>query len=85
MNGMLGRKSTGNMTLASKTPTISSVLFVFEILGAINVEGEEVLRIDFSLRFQALGTRVYFLLWTSLGTRLVQFAALSLTSYSHTH
>ncbi len=85
-NGTLDHKPTANMTLASKTPTISLAPLVFETLGAINVEGEEVASHDFSLRFQALGTRVHFLLCGRAWARVfVQLAALSLTSYPHVH
>src|SRR5690349_21824242 len=50
---------------------------VFETLGAINVEGEEILK---QFRFAAKRTRVYVLLWASLGTSLVHSSALRLAS-----
>ena len=53
---------------------------VFETLGAVNVEGEEVLRQLF--RFAArLGREIHFLLRPSLGTNFVQSATVCFASY----
>ena len=54
---------------------------VFETLGAINVEGEEILRQLFRFAAKRLGREFTSFLWTFLGTYFMQFTALSFTSY----
>ena len=70
MNGMLLRRSTASMMRASRALIISAI--IFETLGAINVEGEEVLKQLFRFAAKALRSRVYLVLWESMGTSVVQ-------------
>ena len=56
VNGMLLlRKSMGNMMLVLSARTISSSAMIFETLGGVNAEGEEVLRMLFRFAAKRLG------------------------------
>jgi len=58
---------------------------VFETLGAINTEGEEILKQLFRFAAKHLGRGVYFVLRTRLGQSVVQSAAFSIASDSVTN
>jgi hypothetical protein len=58
---------------------------VWETLGALNSEGEEVLKTAFFVCSKAAWPRVQLLLWARLGARLLHPAALRFTGDPHTH